>query len=50
MGKDIASEELAEAWAIAGHAGARAEMILKGEEKISTSMFKVTFNSSFLST
>jgi hypothetical protein len=50
MGKDIANEELAEALAIAGRTGITAERILKGKEKISTSMFKVTFNSSTLPT
>ena len=48
--EDIANEELAEALAFAGHTGATAGRILKGKEKTSTSMFKVTFNTSTLPT
>ena len=50
MGKNIANEELAEALALAGHTGATADRIQKGKEKISTSMFKVTFNTCTLPT
>jgi hypothetical protein len=48
IGSDVSGGDLEEALALAGFGGSTAERILKGKDKVPTSMFKVTFNSSTL--
>jgi hypothetical protein len=50
LGDDISDSDLNEALALAGFGTATAERILKGKNKVRTSMFKVTFNSGTLPT
>ena len=46
IGNDISGGDLEEALALAGFGGSTAERMLKGKDKVPTSMFKVTLNSS----
>jgi len=48
LGEDVLNEDLVEALVLAGHSNATAERILKGKDKLNTSMFKITFNTSTL--
>ena len=48
LGNDVSGGDLEEALALAGFGGCTAERILKGKDKVPTSMFKVTFHSSTL--
>ena len=50
MGDDVSNNDLSEALALAGYNDASVERILKGKNKETTSMFKVTFNLSTLPT